>query len=205
MDSNYIKPLDNFVDGAIDTLPDFFNKENNRKFLEIFLDRWKFVEDATINLAEYRLLATAEGVNLDEIGEQLGIFRNGQTDNDYRTILLIRQIAAGKGGTRPEVSESLTNLFSATQWYLYKGNNYRIDVYTSSPCFDLANVVENIVDIFPAITHLRVVETDYVYPSFGFDGDDSSLGFSGSNDRQSEQAGMLGAVRYTSDDEIHGI
>jgi hypothetical protein len=40
---------------------------------------------------------------LDDIGEQMGLYRNGQSDDDFRTILLIRQAAAGKGGTRPQV------------------------------------------------------------------------------------------------------
>lgn len=204
-DTNFIKPLEDFVQGALDTLPEYLKKENTQKFLRIFLERLETVDNAVINMAEFRLLANAEGVFLDEIGEQIGVFRNGQSDNDYRTILLIRQLVAGKGGTRPEVSDALNNLFSSTAWYMYKGTNYRIDIYASSPCFELTNIVEDIVDLFPVITHLRVVETDYNQLAFGFDGDDTALGFSGSNDRLSENAGMLGGLRYTSDKATHSL
>lgn len=203
-DINFIKPLEDFVQGALDTLPDYLMKDNTQKFLRIFLDRLETVDNAIIDMAEFRLLANAQGIVLDEIGGQIGVSRNGQVDDDYRTILLIRQLAAGKGGTRSEVTDALNNLFSSAVWYMYKGTNYRIDIYASSPCFELINVLDNIVDLFPIITHLRVVEIDYSGNPFGFEGDDSSFGFSGSNDRLSSTAGILGGLRYTSDKVIHG-
>ena len=203
-DSNFIKPLDSFVSEVINYLPDYLRKDNLVKFMTVFLDRLEALDNSFIQLAEYRLLVNAQGVVLDDIGTQIGLYRNGQSDDDFRTILLIRQASAGKGGTRPQVEEALQNLFSATNWELYKGDNYRIDLYASSPCFELENIVEDIVELFPIITQLRIVETDYLNMGFGFEGDEDAGGFGSSNDESASEAGMLLKVVYVTDKAVHG-
>lgn len=203
-DSNFIKPLDSFVSEVINYLPDYLRKDNLVKFMIVFLDRLEALDNSFIQLAEYRLLVNAQGVVLDDIGTQMGLYRNGQSDDDFRTILLIRQAAAGKGGTRPQVEEALQNLFSVTNWELYKGDNYRIDLYASSPCFDLVNISEDIVETFPIMTQLRIVETDYLNMGFGFEGDEDAGGFGSSNDESASEAGMLLKVVYITDKAVHG-
>ena len=203
-DSNFIKPLDSFVSEVINYLPDYLRKDNLVKFMTVFLDRLEALDNSFIQLAEYRLLVNAQGVVLDDIGTQMGLYRNGQSDDDFRTILLIRQAAAGKGGTRPQVEEALQNLFSATNWSLYKGTNYRIDLYASSPCFDLINISEDIVETFPIMTQLRIVETDYLNMGFGFEGDEDAGGFGSSNNESASEAGMLLKVVYITDKAVHG-
>ena len=203
-DSNFIKPLDSFVSEVINYLPDYLRKDNLVKFMTVFLDRLEALDNSFIQLAEYRLLVNAQGVVLDDIGTQMGLYRNGQSDDDFRTILLIRQAAAGKGGTRPQVEEALQNLFSATNWSLYKGTNYRIDLYASSPCFDLVNISEDIVETFPIMTQLRIVETDYLNMGFGFEGDEDAGGFGSSNNESASEAGMLLKVVYITDKAVHG-
>ena len=203
-DSNFIKPLDSFVSEVINYLPDYLRKDNLVKFMTVFLDRLEALDNSFIQLAEYRLLVNAQGVVLDDIGTQMGLYRNGQSDDDFRTILLIRQAAAGKGGTRPQVEETLQNLFSTTNWSLYKGTNYRIDLYASSPCFDLVNISEDIVETFPIMTQLRIVETDYLNMGFGFEGDEDAGGFGSSNNESASEAGMLLKVVYITDKAVHG-
>ena len=158
--TNYIKPLDDFVTNGVSLLPDYLKHDTLEAILTIFLNRLKVVEDSAITMAEFRLLANAEGTYLDEIGSQMNIPRNGQNDDDYRAILLIRQ-AAGKSGTRPQIAETLDSLFSSTDWSIYKGYNYRIDVYASTPCFELSSVVDDLIEIFPVMTSMRVVEIEY--------------------------------------------
>ncbi len=204
MDSNFIKPLDSFVDEVIGYLPDYLRKDNLVKFMTVFLDRLEALDLSFIQLAEYRLLVNAKGIVLDDVGTQMGIYRNGQTDDDFRTILLIRQAAAGKGGTRPQVEEALQNLFSAINWELYKGDNYRIDIYAQTPCFELETVADDIIAMFPVITHCRIIETVSAVNSFGFVGDAMSSGFASSNDRNSTLSGALLRIAYTSDKDING-
>ena len=165
--TNYIKPLDDFVTSGVSLLPDYLKHDTLEAILTIFLNRLKIVEDSAITMAEFRLLANAEGTYLDEIGSQMNIPRNGQNDDDYRTILLIRQAAAGKSGTRSQIAGTLDSLFSSTDWSIYKGYNYCIDVYASTPCFELSSVVDDLIEIFPVMTNMRVVETEYSGNRFG--------------------------------------
>lgn len=204
MDSNFIKPLDSFVDEVIGYLPDYLRKDNLVKFMTVFLDRLESLDLSFIQLAEYRLLINAQGIVLDDIGTQMGIYRNGQTDDNFRTILLIRQAAAGKGGTRTQIAESLSSIFSSSGWELYKGDNYRIDIYAQTPCFELETVADDIIAMFPVITHCRIVETISAVDSFGFEGDTMSSGFASSNDRNSTLSGALLRIAYTSDKDING-
>ena len=197
--TNYIKPLDDFVTNGVSLLPDYLKHDTLEAILTIFLNRLKVVEDSAITMAEFRLLANAEGTYLDEIGSQMNIPRNGQNDDDYRTILLIRQAAAGKSGTRSQVTDTLDSLFSSTDRSIYKGYDYRIDVYASTPCFELSSVVNDLIEIFPVMTNLRVVETEYSGSMFGFEGDDESSGFGSSNDPSSTEAGMLGKLVYSTE------
>lgn len=197
--TNYIKPLDDFVIGGVSLLPDYLKHDTLEAILTIFLNRLKVVESSAITMAEFRLLANAEGTYLDEIGSQMNIPRNGQNDDDYRTILLIRQAAAGKSGTRSQIAITLDSLFSSTDWSIYKGYNYRADVYASTPCFELSSVVDDLIEIFPVMTNLRIVETEYSGNMFGFEGDDESSGFGSSNDPSATEAGMLGKLVYSTE------
>jgi hypothetical protein len=54
------------------------------------------------------------------------------------------------------------------------------------------------------MTQLRIVQTDLFAKSFGFAGDDNSLGFGSSNARQSQNAGILLKLVYTTDSAVHG-
>ena len=203
-DTNFIKKIDNFVDDSISELPDILNQPNTVKFLTIFLERMKSLDDVIVDFAEFRLLSTAQGVVLDEIGQQLNVYRNGQIDDDYRTTILIRLLAIGRGGTRPEVEDSLDELFpsEAAKWQMYKGNNYRIDLYCGSVCFDVDSVVDELVGLFPIMTHLRIIKTDFSRKTFGFAGDTSRAGFSASNNRTITTSGIMGKVSYVSDDFV---
>ena len=71
MDSNFIKPLDSFVDEVIGYLPDYLRKDNLVKFMTIFLDRLEALDLSFIQLAEYRLLVNAQGVVLDDIKKEV--------------------------------------------------------------------------------------------------------------------------------------
>ena len=69
----------------------------------------------------------------------------------------------------------------------------------STPCFELSSVVDDLIEIFPVMTNMRVVETEYSGSMFGFEGDDESSGFGSSNDPSSTEAGMLGKLVYSTE------
>lgn len=199
-DINHIHPLPEFVQGGLNYLPSEFldDRVNFVSTLTIFLERLKAIDDAAVNLAEKRTLLLAEGVNLDEIGHQLGIYRNGLGDNEYRAVIIILSGNTAKSGTRGEVISTLKQLFGEEGFTTWKGHNHRFDINITSSCFDVDDVISQIIDMLPMPTHLRVVES--MGQAFGFNNDPGTAGFSSVSRVASEGAGGISSVVYTSDD-----
>lgn len=198
-DVNHIHPLPDFVKGGLDFLPSDFLEDKERfiKTLSIFLERLKAVDEAMVTFSEMRTLSLAEGVNLDELGLQLGIFRNGLTDQEYRAVIMILSGTSAKNGTRGEVIGTLKQIFGDRGFTTWKGHNYRVDINITDSCFDVKNIMSEIVDMLPLPTHLRVVESEG--QAFGFDGDPNSAGFASLNDIRHRGVGGIAALVYTSD------
>lgn len=99
-DVNHIHTLPDFVQGGLDYLPGDFlaEKVNLVTFLTVYLKRLEDVDKMLVGLAEGRLLNNASGRYLDEVGNQLGILRNGLSDADFRATLIIQQAAASRAG-----------------------------------------------------------------------------------------------------------
>lgn len=199
-DVNHIHPLDNFVTDGIDYLPGDFlrEKDNLVKFLTVYLERLKTVDQMLVNLAEGRLLQNAGGVNLDEIGRQVGIERNGLSDMNYRAIITILLASTAKHGTRPEVIETLKQLFGEENFTTYKGDNYRFDINIFETCFEVETAIQEIQDMLPLPTYLRLVKSEGI--PFGFNNDQYALGF-GSVSVSRTGTGGLSSVIYTSEED----
>lgn len=204
-DVNHIKPLDNFVQGGLDYLPGDFmkEKENLVKFLTIYLERLAKIDLSFVNLAEGRLLNNAAGINLDEIGEQYGLERNGMSDTNYRAIITILLATHARHGTREDIIGTLAQLFGYGNFSTWKGDNYRIDINVNKTCFDLVATIEEIEDMLPLPTHLRLTESQGV--PFGFNGDTDAEGFASVGDTRNgeprEGDGGWASIVYTSDSE----
>lgn len=199
-DVNHIHPLPDFVQGGLDYLPgDFLRmKENLVKFLSVFLERLKNIDEMYVDLSENRLLRNATGVNLDELGEQVGIARDGLSDMNYRAIITILLASAAKHGTRSQVIETLSQLFGVGNFSTYKGDNYRFDINVSKTCFELETTLQEIQDMLPLPTHLRLTSSQGT--AFGFAGDNSAGGFGSVNKPRTGEGGMAHLI-YTSDDD----
>lgn len=200
-DVNHIHPLPDFVQGGLDYLPGEFlsEKRNLTRFLRIYLDRLKAVDDMWVALAEGRLLRNAVGGNLDEIGDQVGIARNGLNDMNYRAVITILLASAAKHGTRPEVIGTLAQLFGKGNFTTYKGDNYRVDINVSKTCFDLETAIQEIQDMLPLPTHLRLTES--LGTAFGFARDTHALGFGSVNTPPRTGDGGLARLIFVSDEE----
>lgn len=198
-DVNHIHTLPDFVEGGIDYLPGDFLKEKKNlvKFLTIYLERLKAIDEMLVKLSEGRLLRNAAGLNLDEIGNQVGIERNGLDDATYRVIIMILAAGSARHGTRPEFIETLDQLFGVGNFTTYKGDNYRFDVNVSKSCFDLAAAIDEILDLLPLPTHLRLTES--VGLAFGFKNDKHALGFGSVAEKSRTGDGGLAHLVYVPD------
>lgn len=200
-DVNHIHPLPDFVKGGIDFLPSgiFDGKENFQTVLRILLERLEFIDQKMVELAELRTTLNAEDFNLDEIGRQLGIFRNGLNDPEYRAVIMILTGNNSKSGTRADIIATLKQLFGDEGVTTYKGYNYRLDINIFNTCMEVTDILPQILDMLPLVTHLRVVENQG-YP-FGMEGDAQAFGFASVYDDVRTGAGGMSTLIYVSDDE----
>lgn len=199
-DVNHIQPLENFVKGGLDYLPGDFlkQKENLVKFFSVYLSRLESIDKMLVSLSEGRLVANATNVTLDEIGRRLGVERNGMNDDSYRASIMILLSSSAKHGTRPEVIATLSQIFGEGNFKTWKGDNYRSDLLVMATCFAIEDLIEEIKDMFPLPTHLRIVESQGI--PFGFSGK-NSVGFSSIRKPTASTRGGIARKVYTSDQE----
>lgn len=91
------------------------SKPNLNKLLEIFLEEVQEIEDATIEFADQKNLAIAEGEWIDNIGLIVGEDRLGRSDVDYRAAISNRiaiNVADGTTDTVISLSKAHTNATS---------------------------------------------------------------------------------------------
>lgn len=200
-DVNHIHPLPDFVQEGMDFLPSdmFKDKENFNKSLRILLERLEYIDQKIVELAELRTTLNATDDNLDEIGRQLGIYRNGLNDPEYRAVIMILTGNNAKSGTRGEVIATLKQLFGDEGVTTYKGDNYRLDINIFNTCMEVSDILPQILDMLPLVTHLRVVENNGY--TFGFEGDNQAFGFASVYDTERYGVGGLPTLIYVSDDE----
>nr|DAO34765.1 MAG TPA: Protein of unknown function (DUF2612) [Caudoviricetes sp.] len=200
-DVNHIHPLPNFVQDGFDYIPSgiFDGKDNFQTTLRILLERLEFIDKKMVELAELRTTLNAEDAILDEIGRQLGIYRNGLNDPEYRAVIMILTGTNAKSGTRSDIISTLKQLFGDDGVTTYKGYNYRLDINIFNTCMEVTDILQQIVEMLPLVTHLRVVENDG-YP-FGFEGDAQAFGFASVYDTERYGAGGMSTLIYVSDDE----
>ncbi|URC22105.1 hypothetical protein CHUUTOTORO_00010 [Serratia phage vB_SmaM-ChuuTotoro] len=200
-DVNHIHPLPDFVQGGKDFLPSDFldEKKNFINLMDVFLERLETVDVAMVKMAEDRRVISASGANLDEIGRQLGFERNGLEDNDFRAVLMILSASSRTSGTRSELIASLKQLFGEGNFSTWKGWNYRFDINITNSCFDVKNVIQEIVDMLPMPTHLRVVESSGI--AFGFEEDGNNVSGFGSDEDVDGFGGGIASEIYVSEDE----
>lgn len=200
-DVNHIHPLPNFVQDGFDYLPSgvFDNKENFQTVLRILLERLEFIDKKMVELAELRTTLNASDAILDEIGKQLGIYRNGLNDPEYRAVIMILTGNNSKSGTRADIISTLKQLFGDDGATTYKGYNYRLDINVFNTCMEITDILPQILDMLPLVTHLRLVENNG-YP-FAFEGDAQAFGFASVYDTERTGAGGMSTLIYVSDDE----
>lgn len=197
---DHIQLNQDFVKNNLDYLPEALQKELLSKFISAELDRYKIIDDTLYYLAVNRLLANATGVYLDDIGARFQIYRNGLDDEGYRATIFLKTGEAQKHGTREDIIGVLQQLLGDGTIYTYKGNNFRFDIAITSPCFDTNTTAEDIANLMPLVTDLRVVD-GLGYP-FGFDGDDDCGGFGSVADTgidfNFKEVGSFYSIRYQS-------
>ncbi|HBN5004824.1 TPA: hypothetical protein L2Z78_004459, partial [Escherichia coli] len=111
-------------------IEDFKSSPNIVKLLYIISSEKQKIDQAMIYLAKHRLISTATGKYLDLIGEEMGMERNGATDEEYRTILKIRAYRVASSGTRDDIIDMFARFTGTEKETIntYVGLNKTFDV-----------------------------------------------------------------------------
>lgn len=126
--------------------------------------------DQAVILSEGFLLDQATGVQLDIIGEELGIPRLGQDDITYRIFLQLASYKSKSVGTRPEIIDIVSRIVGGPldEILTYSGVSKSVDISLFLACFDSKTTTEELLETFPLVTSHRVVDrfgTGWVFNS----------------------------------------
>lgn len=196
---NFIVDDPLFRQRSKDLLLDQFKLSTN---INLLLDLQIAAEEDFQNLivewAERRLLSTASGSWLDEIGAQLGVVRLSNNDDTYKASILAATKSSVSAGTRDDIVSILQDITSDSEVDLYIGGK-TVEINIFSGCYDNVQSVESIRRFFPVLTFLRVLLREST--PFGFEGDDESFGLS-SVFETVRSGGAMSSRAYSTEDDL---
>lgn len=113
----------------------FANSSNLRDLMEIFLEEVQLIEDTMFDLFVERTLRTAEGAQLDQLGDIVGEPRGSLNDSEYRRFIRIRVDSAICEGSVPEITSIIGEMAGAIRTeYRYVGTgSYDLYCETTQP------------------------------------------------------------------------
>ena len=139
-------------------IEDFKSSENIVKLLYIISSEKQKIDQAMIYLAKHRLISTATGAYLDEIGEELGVDRNGSDDEEYRTILKIRAYRVASSGTRGDIIDIFARFTGTDKDTIntYVGLRKTFDVFFYNLCLESDEAIAELLNVFPILSSYRL-------------------------------------------------
>lgn len=157
-DVDHIQYRNDMVDEALELmLTQFEDSEMIVKLNTVIAFMKNIVYNMVVQVGKLRLIDNASGVQLDEIGEELGIPRLTADDDDYRTILKIKAYRARTSGTKPEIVDILSRVTGTPKETIrvYSGIMKTVDIGIYANCIDPYNSQEEIYNLLPLVTNHR--------------------------------------------------
>jgi hypothetical protein len=147
----------------------FQGSENIIKLIYVISEMTQRLDDVVVDFAKLRLINSAFGFQLDNIGKEVGVDRLGATDDDYRVILKIRAFRRTSQGTRPQIVDLLSRFTGTleTDVDVYVGSGKTTDIYFNEGCSNIQSMSSEILKILPILTNYRLVSKVGEHP-FGF-------------------------------------
>lgn len=152
-------------------------KPNFENFLTIFLQRIQGLEDDLKNFVEKRSLSTATDYQLDEIAQELGIRRDGDTDARLRTRCYAQIAQYWSSGKVEQIVTILSLLTDATEVRITEifPAKIQVEIKTDSAVDSaIEDVIRNALAAGVGLEEpIALVPNDY----FGFSDDPDADGF----------------------------
>lgn len=175
---NLLDKEDDFVQNSLDRLPyQFENAPNMNQMVEVWANNMKEMSDKSIDYAIGTMIDNATGVNLIEIGKQMKVPDTGQTEEEYRGTLKLHTLSLVNSGTRDDIMNILQVFSGDPDVVFYHGYGFNMDVVIFTWCLGGASNGQQIADLFPLCSDLRILSRGRGY-TFGFqDSFKESYGF----------------------------
>ena len=111
---NTIQPLVDHVAVGLGKLPSqFFDSENLKHLLTVYLEEIQKVEETLYQINKQQSIEFASGAQLDGIGEDVGILRNGITNDDtYRRYIRAKVLINKSEGTPSDILDAWATLLN---------------------------------------------------------------------------------------------
>lgn len=158
-DVDHIQYRESVVNESFELLLEQFKGSANIvKLLTVIAKMKQIIDNAVIGVGKLRTINTATGVYLDNIGEELGVPRNGADDEDYRVVLKIRAYRTQTAGTRPQIIELLSRFTGTDEDTIntYVGREKTFDVFFYNGCLDTDYAIDELLKIFPILSSYRL-------------------------------------------------
>lgn len=134
-------------------LEQYKNKDKFVEFLKLLAKMANDLEEAGFELLENLSLDTAEGVQLDMLGDRLDLKRNGKTDDEYRIFLYLKTAINTNPGNPEILIRALKLVFNANKIQYIPRYPAGIEIRDSSTNTDIVlnpQIYNFILDIIPA-------------------------------------------------------
>ncbi|AGH32063.1 baseplate protein [Vibrio phage PWH3a-P1] len=167
-DSNRLKFNITFTQDGLSELPWVqTQRENFYKLARLIVNRLDNIQNQTVALAYSRILDLAEGDMLDIIASHYFIEREGKDDEDLKSAIKLYALRQNTEPTRTEIVNILNILTDDGFVKIYKGVNNYIEVVISVDCLSIQSLSDQLQDLFPINTNLKVASVPVGIKPFG--------------------------------------
>lgn len=158
-DVNHIHLNPNFVQESLDR--SIVPTEHLLSLIEIDAERWKLVQDSAVNMATGRLLDNAEGINLDNIGNSLGLPRTSADDEQYRQAIKLRSYSRNINFDEDSLIDIISRYTGVPPEEIieYKAYKKGVEFQIITP-FLTPEALTELVRLFPALTDVSFIQKD---------------------------------------------
>lgn len=162
------------------------------------------IEDALFSVLDGRRLRVAEGVQLDNIGQEVGVQRRGSTDDQYRVLLGIREEVRQGAGTYGEVYDKLVRVTGDVNTRIISFPQRRVDVLLTARCLGASPSYTDLANLFPVNTNTSILVKGEL-SSFGFSGNTNAAGFRSISQTSDPLSGHLVSLVYSKEQELRSL
>jgi hypothetical protein len=157
MSLDFIKQNTNYTEDTYSLILDqFANKEYYKKFVNTLMYVQQDYERLLVELATSRRLPLAIGEQLTEIGEQQGLVRRTDDDNDFRSAIYLSSIKRRSDGTRDVIVQALLTS-SGELPYIYSGLYRMVDITVNGQVIPSIDTINEITSLLPVNTAYRIL------------------------------------------------